>query len=256
MTANALKIIQLSDAHLAPPPGLVQGGDPVSKLKAAIADINAHHGDAALVIISGDLANDGERPAYEALAEALGDLVPPFRLIPGNHDDRRLMAEMFPQGAVMTDGFVQSAMATPQGVLLLIDTLDEGQIGGRLDAARLGFIARELERARSQPAYIFMHHPPFMLHMAEFDALPLAGAEALRDLVLAHGQVRHIFAGHVHRFIAGSWHGVPVSITRSTSHQTALQFGTGWQLGPERPGYAIIFIDAAGAIVHFHELAG
>lgn len=253
MASDVLKIIQLSDPHLVPPPGLVQGGDPLAKLQAAIADINVHHSDAALVLISGDLANDGERPAYQALKEALADLAPPCRLMPGNHDDRKLVGDMFPQSAIATDGYLQSAIDTPQGVLLLMDTLDEGRVEGKLDKARLAWLKRALDQARERPVFLFLHHPPFAIHMAEFDSGLPEGAEALRDLLLAHGQVRHIFAGHVHRFITGSWHGIPFSVLRSTSHQTALNFGMGWKLGPERPAYAVIFITGAGVTVHFHE---
>ncbi|UCI30241.1 hypothetical protein [Mesorhizobium sp. B4-1-4] len=68
-----------------------------------------------------------------------------------------------------------------------------------------------------------------------------------------HGNVRHIFAGHVHRLIAGSWRGIPVSTLRSTNHQTALDFSDSWRLGEEAPAYAVIFIDADGVIVHFRE---
>jgi 3',5'-cyclic-AMP phosphodiesterase len=253
MASDVLKIIHLSDPHLVPPPGLVHGGDPLAKLQAAIADINAHHSDAALVLISGDLANDGERLAYQALKETLADLAPLCRLLPGNHDDRKLVGDMFPESAIVTDGYLQSAIDTPQGVLLLLDTLDEGRVEGKLDAARLDWLKRELDKARDRPVFLFLHHPPLPIHMAEFDSGLMAGAEALRDLLLAHGKVRHIFAGHVHRFITGSWHGIPFSILRSSSHQTALHFGMGWKLGPERPAYAVIFVAATGVTVHFHE---
>lgn len=254
MANEPLKIIQLSDPHLVPKGEVVHGGDPLAKLEAAVADINIHHRDAALVLISGDLADNGERGAYEALREALSQLLPPFRLMPGNHDERALIREIFPDVAASAGGFLQDVIDTPKVRIILIDTLDAGHVEGKLDEMRLRWLKDALDGAQGQPVCLFMHHPPFCVHMAEFDSGLMTGAEALRDLLLGHGKVRHIFAGHVHRFIAGSWHGIPASILRSTSHQTALWFGMGWQLGPEKPGYAIIFIDDAGTVVHFHEL--
>ncbi|MGE0005465.1 MAG: phosphodiesterase, partial [Parvibaculaceae bacterium] len=165
-----------------------------------------------------------------------------------------LIREIFPDTAASDGGFLQDAIDLPGLRIILLDTHDPGHVAGRLDAVRLRWLEEALAGAQGRPVHLFMHHPPFPLHMAEFDSLPLAGADALRDLVTRHGRVRHIHAGHVHRFVAGSWHDIPVSVTRSTSHQTALRSGMGWTLGPERPGYAVILVEAAGTIVHFHEI--
>ena len=160
--------------------------------------------------------------------------------------------EMFP-GAATGNGFVQSVVDSREGRLILLDTLDSGHVEGRLCAARLEWLDERLQEARDQPAFLFMHHPPFRIHIPELDRVRLADADALHAILLRHGNVRHIFAGHVHRLIAGSWRGIVVSTLRSTNHQTALDFSQSWSLGHEPPAYAVIFIDAAGVVVHFHD---
>lgn len=247
-----MKIIQISDPHLVPPGGMVFDFDPLARLEACLADVNRNHADAELVVISGDLANDGERLAYEALKTRLTSLVPPSQLMLGNHDDRNLVLEIFPETKA-EDGFVQTVVDTDEGRLILLDTLDAGNVEGRLCAARLDWLDRRLEEAHDRPAFIFMHHPPFRIHMPELDRVRLADADAFGALLARHGTIRHIFAGHVHRLIAGSWRGMPVSTLRSTNHQTALDFSDDWRLGHEQPAYAVIFIDADGVVVHFHE---
>lgn len=202
-------------------------------------------------MISGDLTNDGERAAYAALRERLAQFSPPCRLMLGNHDDRALFFEMFPKAATER-GFVQSVFDGSEGRLILLDTLDSGHVEGRLCAARLEWLDEKLREARG-PTFLFMHHPPFRIHMPVLDEVRLADADGFHEVLSRHGNVRHIFAGHVHRQIAGSWRGIPVSTLRSTNHQTALDFSDNWRLGHEPPAYAVIFIDADGVIVHFHD---
>ncbi|WP_095089234.1 phosphodiesterase [Mesorhizobium sophorae] len=247
-----MKVIQISDPHLMTPGGLLYGSNPLSRLQACLADIGANHADADLVVISGDLTNDGERPAYAALRESLTKFGPPCRLMLGNHDDRALFLEMFPQ-ATAERGFVQSVVDGAHGRLILLDTLDSGRVEGKLCAARLDWLDERLQEACDRPVFLFMHHPPFRIHIPELDRVMLVDADALHEVLLRHGNVRHIFAGHVHRLIAGSWRGIPVSTLRSTNHQTALDFSEGWSLGHEPPAYAVILIDAGGVIVHFHD---
>ncbi|MEO5755325.1 MAG: phosphodiesterase [Mesorhizobium sp.] len=250
-----MKIIQISDPHLTAPGGLLYGSDPLSRLEASLADIGKNHADAELVVISGDLTNDGERTAYAALKEKLAEFAPPCRLLLGNHDDRALFLEMFPDAAAER-GFVQSIVDSSEGRLILLDTLDSGHVEGKLCEARLTWLDEKLREARDRPAFIFMHHPPFRIHMPELDDVRLADADAFHEVLQRHGNVRHIFAGHVHRPIAGSWRGIPVSTLRSTNHQTALDFSGSWSLGHEPPAYAVIFIDGDGVVVHFHDFLG
>lgn len=247
-----MKIIQLSDPHLMAPGGRLHGSDPLARLEACLADIGRNHADADLVVMSGDLTNDGERAAYAALRQALAGFVPRCRLMLGNHDDRALFLEMFPE-APAGRGFVQSVFDGSDGRLILLDTLDAGHVEGRLCAARLDWLDEKLQEARDRPAFLFMHHPPFRIHMPVLDEVRLADADALHDILRRHGNVGHIFAGHVHRLIAGSWRGIPVSTLRSTNHQSALDFSDSWRLGHEPPAYAVIFIDADGVVVHFHD---
>jgi 3',5'-cyclic-AMP phosphodiesterase len=57
-----LKVIHLTDLHLTPPGETIFGLDPNARLQAAIADINASHRDAALVLLTGDLTQDAGLP--------------------------------------------------------------------------------------------------------------------------------------------------------------------------------------------------
>lgn len=248
-----MKIIQVTDLHLVAPGALLCGLDPLQRLQACIADINQNHADADLVIFTGDLSETGHEVTYRALREELKKLSPPYRLMLGNHDDRATFLKVF-DTVKPEQGFVQCVEDTAEGRLILLDTLLPGKPEGRLDSVRLTWLRRCLDEAGSSPVYIFSHHPPFPIHMPLLDRMGIIEADALFMLLQEHGNVRHIFAGHAHRPIAGSWRGIPVSVLRGTNHQTALGFlPDRVAVTHEPPAYAVIFIDQDTVIAHFHD---
>ncbi|PSJ60846.1 phosphodiesterase [Pseudaminobacter soli (ex Li et al. 2025)] len=247
-----MKLIQVTDLHLVNPGEKHFGLDPLARLEACIADINRNHADADLVVFSGDLTDRGEAIAYEALKQRLATLVPPYRLMIGNHDDRAVFLEAFPEAAD-ENGFIQTHLDLPHGRVLLLDTVEQGQIEGRLCDSRLAWLDERLGEAEGRPAYVFTHHPPFDIHMPTLDELKLMDHAALYDVLARHGAVRHIFSGHVHRPVGGSWRGIPISTIRGTNHQSALVFSGDYQTSTEPPAYAVIIASEDSVVVHHHD---
>src|SRR5215210_3783347 len=93
--------LHFTDPHLPPPGEAVLGGDPAPAMAAALADAAKRHGPdsplpAAFVVITGDLARDGEPAAYARLRETLHGQPWPVHLLLGNHDDRDAFRRAFP----------------------------------------------------------------------------------------------------------------------------------------------------------------
>jgi 3',5'-cyclic-AMP phosphodiesterase len=250
-----MKFIHLTDLHLVAPGRSLYGLDPNARLRAAIADINTNHADAAFVLITGDLAHHGEPAAYEALRAALGELAPPCHLLIGNHDDRAVFLHTFPAAPVDEHGFVQGLVATPAGSFVLIDTHEPGTHEGRLCERRLTWVDRTLAPLRGQAVFLAMHHPPLPLALPAMDALGLRQRGELAELLARHGNVRHIFFGHVHRPSHGTWQGIPFSTLRGLNHQVAMHSGapTGIPGSHEPPAYAIVLVEEGSVVVHVHD---
>ena len=248
-----MKIIQVTDLHLVKPGETLCGLDPLARLQACVADINENHGDAELVIFTGDLSDTGDEVTYRVLAHELTKLLSPFRLMLGNHDDRNAFLNVFDTVRV-EDGFVQGVEDTREGRLIMLDTLIPGRPEGRLDEARLYWLQQRLLEVRNRPVFLFSHHPPFPIYMPLLDRMGIIEADELYALLKEHGNVRHIFAGHAHRPIAGSWRGIPISVLRGTNHQSALDFDPDRiAVTHEPPAYAVIFIDKDSVVAHFHD---
>ncbi|PZR83652.1 MAG: phosphodiesterase [Stutzerimonas stutzeri] len=249
-----MKIVQITDLHLGPPGERVFGLDPWMRLEACIANVNLHHADADLVVFTGDLAHNGEEAAYVELKTRLLELKAPFRLLIGNHDDRATFRRIFPQAPVDDAGFVQSRIQTTAGNLIFLDTNEPGTHAGRLCTVRRAWLEDALA-ASPGPAFLFMHHPPLSLHLQPMDAIRLQDAEALGEILSRHGEVHHIFFGHVHRPIAGNWRGIPFSCLRGTNHQVWLDFTAERDIpcSLEPPAYAVAFIQPEQVVVHAHD---
>lgn len=251
----AMKFIHLTDLHLVAPGRRLYGLDPGARLRAAIADINANHADAAFVLITGDLAHRGEGAAYEALRAALGELAPPCHLLIGNHDDRAAFRQAFPAAPVDADGFVQALVATPAGALVLLDTHEPGTHEGRLCGRRLAWLDRTLAGLRGQAVFLAMHHPPLPVALPAMDAFGLRQRHELAAVLARHGNVRHVFFGHVHRPLHGTWEGIPFSTQRGLSHQVAMHSRAqpGIPGSHEPPAYAIVLVDDGSVVIHVHD---
>lgn len=248
-----MKLVQISDIHLVTPGETLLGFDPLQRLDAGLAHIAAYHADADLVLVTGDLSDTGAADTYAALKERLSAFALPTRLLLGNHDNRVHFATAFPD-AVDADGFAQAAIDIGAARVLALDTLDDGNVGGRLCGRRLEWLAARLDEARGRPVYVFMHHPAGPILMPSLDPISLAEPDVFLALLKAHGDVRHVFAGHVHRLVTGHWQGVAFSLLRSANHQTALDLVSDQaRTSYEAPAIAIILAQADQLIIHFDE---
>ena len=249
-----MKILQITDTHVGAAGHVGYGVDPRARLEACVADINAHHADAALCLVTGDLVNEGAEAEYANLAPVLNALRVPFRVLPGNHDARAMMRRHFPDTPVDGNGFFQSVVPVPGGRLLLLDTLREDKASGELCARRLAWLARELAAAEDT-VYIAMHHPPLAVGVEFMDRIGLVDAQNFWDTLAPHRErVRLILFGHVHRPVSGVAHGIAFAGCPSTAQQVALELGPQKELhlnfNHEPPCYAIVMVGEDAVIVH------
>lgn len=249
------KILQITDCHLVAKGETIFGSDPQQRLAAAVADINREHADASLCVVTGDLAHHGEPVAYALLRETLDALAVPYQLLPGNHDDRAALAAAFPELVTDSNGFIQSVRDMPAGRFVFLDTVDPGVHSGFYCAARQEWLSSALAQEQDRPVYLFMHHPPFEIAFPKLDQYVLVNGDEFARVVGAHPDIRHIFFGHVHRPVSGSWRGIPFSALRGTNHQNWLTFENGREniCSLEPPAYAVIFLDRETTVVHYHD---
>jgi Icc protein len=178
-------VLQLSDTHLSATPGATVFGQDADARLATVLDAWAATGQHAdLVLLTGDLADDGSVEGCTRVAEAVAGLGAPVLAIPGNHDRAAVVAATW-------DG----PRAVPVGgwVVAGLDTTVAGQVHGHLDvpAARTW-----LDTRGPNPMVLALHHPP--LSRSTADEFRLDGAAELLDALAERPHVRAVVGGHLH----------------------------------------------------------
>lgn len=251
-----MKFIHITDTHLVPRGEQLHGLNPCERLDACVDDINAHHADAEFCVITGDLADKAQPQAYRDLKGCLDRLRVPVHLLVGNHDDRTDLLAVFPDVPIDDNGFVQTVLDTEAGAFVLLDTVERGKGWGSFCEKRAAWLERQLKAADGRPVYLFMHHPPFDVGLPSLDRLGLgADGESMAKVLAAHDTIRHLFFGHVHRPITGSWRGIPYSTMYGTNHQVAFDLHEPEVVVKthEPPAYAVVFLAPDQTTVHFHD---
>lgn len=249
-------IAQISDLHFLQK-GILSFGkvDTHTHLERCMEAIQAFEPSPDIVLITGDLTNDGDLLAYQALVDLLATLDLPLYPIAGNHDDRDLMRAVFPAiKALSPGGGLCYAIEDWPLRIIALDSSVDGKPHGRLGEAQLDWLSNTLDADRNKPALVMVHHPPFKTGIDHMDWSMLRDGEALAQVIGDHPQVERVLCGHVHRAIQTRFAGTIAQIAPSIAHQVKLTLGEGrglWTTGP--PGFLLHRWNADDGLIT-HEL--
>lgn len=249
-----MKLLQLTDVHLTTPGDTIAGRDPNANFERALSHALELHSDADALFITGDLSDWGEADDYRRLKARIATLPMPVHLCIGNHDDRATLLEAFPDLAG-EGGFVQHVIDLSVGTAITLDTWGPETHAGHFCEARAAWLSDQLA-ALDGPVWLFMHHNPVPLGIAPMDQIMLLDAERLAEAIAPHTtKIRHIFHGHCHLSLSGTFHGIPFSAPRGTNHQGWPDFAATWMLSGAdlMEAYAVILADRDNTMIHMVE---
>ena len=239
-------LCQITDCHIADGRHLFGAIDTAGGLARAVERINGLDPAPDLVLVTGDLVNDGTAAQYRhfrSLVEALGR---PIRVLPGNHDDRAEMRAAFGGTEALPvpahTPFLHYVERHGPVRLIALDTLDPGKTPGLLCDDRLAWLEARLREDRQSPTLIAMHHPPFQTGMPMMDRYGLEGRARFEALIESAPNVQRIVAGHVHRTVAARVGHATAQIAPSTAHTLA------WEIRSDRPPHWTD--EPAGLLLH------
>lgn len=251
---SAFSFVQISDHHLyASEDRLRQGLSPAVRFHAVLQRIAERHaGQVDFIVSTGDLVEDPTREAYKTLSRTLGldagEARPPGPLqitvdglrefplyvLPGNHDDPRLLQEVLFPGAPVAPSY--NFGFHHGGVQFLC--LDWG-IASRAEIKpeTLAFLEKRLPSG--EPTVILQHHLFVPVGVSWLDRLLPTGVDGFWSVVEGKN-VLGILAGHVHLAHEVTVHDTPVSSVGAT----AFSFARTEQplLGLESPQYRYLTV--------------
>ena len=253
-------ILQLTDLHLlSDPVGELKGVRTRELVEGVMCYLRREQQAGRLhfdhLVITGDLAHDEQRETYVVLREMLGDWVSRCHLIPGNHDSRQYLREIFPALWPEDDGWRTFSFEVGGWRLIGLDSHVPGEVSGHVDEAQLVWLRRQFAEHSDQPAIVFLHHPPFSVESSWLDRIGVANAEEVLAAICSSQQVRAIACGHVHQAFESEFHGVRLLTTPAAS----LQFKPHTeelQLDDIGPGFRKLSLESSGFSSEVIRVAG
>lgn len=222
------RILQLSDTHVSALGTDMDGVDALTALERLLFDAR-HVPDIDVVIVSGDIADDGSAAGCRAVLERVGafaaDRGIPHIYSTGNHDARTAFREVLGSGhrnpdatdrgePLDHDADLCAAVSHVDGLrIITLDSLVPGSTHGVLDGNQLSRLSDVLASPAQDGTVLVVHHPP--LHLGSVPYVSGVVLQNIADLenVVRGTDVRAILTGHLHFQLSGFLAGVPVWVT-------------------------------------------
>ena len=197
------RFLQLSDLHVMEEGAFASGVldtrailtaaiDRLLGMRAALDPLDA-------VLISGDISDNGSADSYAFARAELERLGLPIYVVPGNHDAREPLRAAFANcDAMPSSGLIDWATTIGDTLVVGLDTLVEGQGGGRLREESLDLLRRALATGDQGPVIVMLHHPPIKTRIRFMDAIGLENVAALDAALADTRRDVTLIAGHVH----------------------------------------------------------
>jgi Icc protein len=223
-----VRILHLSDCHIPRRPGVgANGVDARATLAGMLRDCDRLE-DIDLVIVSGDVADDGSRDGYAGALELIGEFAQ-SRSVPqvycvGNHDDREAFAAVLGSGHLDQAGrragrlwgggpaAERAAVSEVGGYrVITLDSLIPGQVHGQVSPAQLAWLRELLAQPAPVGSVVILHHPPIALDREPQKSAGLRNAAEL-SAALDGSDVQLVLCGHFHAHMTGRLGSVPVEV--------------------------------------------
>ncbi len=249
-----MHIAQISDSHLMKRGARLFGKiDTCAFLEKTVDRIVRLDPRPDVVIHTGDLTNDGDAADYATVADILGRLPMPVFPILGNHDLRGLARDAFSPLPFRSPSGPFSYVVEDFAVrIVALDSLVEGQAGGRLGSEQISWLDSVLAQRRTAPTLVMLHHPPFDTGLEFMDRIGLSDRADLAAVIAGHDQVLLVAAGHIHRLITTGFAGTVAMTGPGTAHQVSLDLRPGadatWT--DEPPGFLLHRFNANRLVSH------
>ncbi len=243
-TSFRLRVIQLTDIHLfATSNQSLMGITTRASLLPIVEQISQLQPLPDILLLTGDLSQDGSPESYDQIIELLSPLNIPIYWLPGNHDcvdvmERSLIAPPF----IADKSFVRNGWR-----FLLLNSQILGEVPGYLSDATLEWLQQQLTANPELPTTIAFHHPPLSLNTEWLDSSALQNPNALFQIVDQHPQVKLVLFGHIHQEVQQIRSGIAYLGCPSTCFQFARDHKTFTLDVDQYPGFRLLDLAPDGS---------
>lgn len=185
-------IVQLSDCHIFSDPekSAYLGIKPYYTFEKCVH--KAAQEDAVAYVFTGDISGDYSAASYQHFWQVVSRSLPvdKIKILPGNHDDKRVMAEVLPSSTLVAN----SVVSLHNSDLIFLDA----EYTGAKAQVNLKDVEALLASSLSgNPQILFMHHHPVQSN-SWMDKHELCNRDDLMALLATYGDKIFLFHGHIH----------------------------------------------------------
>lgn len=207
-----IRIIQISDIHLFEgTENSLLGVNTQESFQAILEQIKSQQPSVDLIILSGDLSQDYSVGTYQRLADLLSVFNTPVYYVPGNHDDPKAMASVYPRGVILDD----RTILLDKWQIVFLNSQKDNSVAGYLAPDQFKLLEDALIAYPDHHTIIVLHHQPISVGSAWLDGIGLTNSAELWELLGRYSQVHTILFGHVHQQFEGKKNGVKLYSTPS-----------------------------------------
>lgn len=235
-TQVSLSIAQITDIHLfADENKELLGLQTTQSFQAVIQGLQMLEPQLDLILLTGDLSQDGTPESYERIQNLLSPLATPTYWLPGNHDCISAMQQVLTHEPF----FPHKAFTYKGWNFLLINSRVPGRVNGHLSLAELKWLDLGLKCMGDRPTLVALHHPPFRLNSDWLDSSILENPEELFIVLNRYIQVKLVLFGHIHQEFHHQRNGVHYLGSPSTSIQFQ-PYSVNFSLDYQQPGFRLL----------------
>ena len=195
----ALRILQLTDLHVFADAAARLKGIPTREtLMDVVSFIRDNDVEFDHLILTGDHTHDETPAAYQAVKELLAPWLDRFHQVPGNHDDRGVLRDVFPESIPPGDGPITFSFDDDDWRFVGLDSHLAGEVPGEVTEPQRTWFQEQINSRDGRLVALFLHHPPVNVGSVWMDAIALRNAEPLMSIIESTPAVRLVCCGHVH----------------------------------------------------------
>lgn len=247
---SILTIAQITDIHLfADENQKLLGLSTTQSFQAVRERLTSLQPQLDLLLLTGDLSQDGTPESYHRLQNLLSPLKIPTYWLPGNHDSISAMQQVLNRVPVSP----HKTFAQGGWNFLLINSSVPKYVHGHLSLETLSWLDFQLKLIDDafdvdsilRPTVVALHHPPFLVNSNWLDSSKLQNSEELFAILDRHPQVKLVLFGHIHQEFSRQRKGVYYLGSPSTSIQFEPQ-SSDFSLDDKQPGFRLLTLHSDG----------
>jgi len=196
-----------------------------------------------MLILSGDLSDDGSYESYENLKYLLRNFECPIYLMPGNHDSPQKIKSICNTSNLKS----QNYKSIGEWGVFMFNTKKDNSPNGILHRNELVYFDKVMSDNKNSFLLVMLHHHPILIGSDSMDKMIIENSSELLNRI-NNNKIKGVGWGHIHNEMSVDYNGAQLFSTPSTCYQAKPKSKKFLIDHSQSPGYRVIRLKNGGVI--------